>query len=262
MNRKEFIEELRRLLAGMPEEEMREAVQYYEDYFADAGEENEEQVLRELGGAEKVAASIRAEYYGTEFHEEDYSQKAYPEKYGKKTEQTAGNATGKTAGQNQGGAESGSAQESSAQHRYTQNGENVGGQTGDMPRGRTNTGVKILLILLIAIAAVPFLGSLASGILCTVLGIICAVIGVFAGLVIGAATLAVAGILMIAAGIPMLFDILPAAVLVIGIGMVLFAVGLAATAGAVKLCAVVYPAMFKGIISLCRRPFYGKAVKR
>ena len=46
MNRIEFMTELERLLKEIPEEERREAIQYYEDYFADAGLENERTSLR------------------------------------------------------------------------------------------------------------------------------------------------------------------------------------------------------------------------
>ena len=51
MNRMEFMAELERLLADMPEEERQAAVQYYADYLADAGEENETEALREIGRA-------------------------------------------------------------------------------------------------------------------------------------------------------------------------------------------------------------------
>ena len=39
MNRVEFMAELERLLADLPEDERQAAVQYYADYFADAGAE-------------------------------------------------------------------------------------------------------------------------------------------------------------------------------------------------------------------------------
>ena len=45
MNRMGFMAELERLLADMPEEERQAAVQYYADYFADAGEANEADVI-------------------------------------------------------------------------------------------------------------------------------------------------------------------------------------------------------------------------
>ena len=41
MRRKEFLEQLERLLWDIPEQERKEALEFYENYFDDAGEENE-----------------------------------------------------------------------------------------------------------------------------------------------------------------------------------------------------------------------------
>lgn len=59
MNKDTFLQRLRELLAGIPAMEAQEAIQYYEDYFADAGVENEAKVMEELGSPEKVAENIR-----------------------------------------------------------------------------------------------------------------------------------------------------------------------------------------------------------
>ena len=59
MNRETFMRELERLLANIPENERKEALAYYEDYFNDAGPENEQQVLAELGYPYKVAENIK-----------------------------------------------------------------------------------------------------------------------------------------------------------------------------------------------------------
>ena len=64
MERKEYMERLEQLLLVLPEEEREEALQYYYDYFDDAGVENEENVIRELGTPEEVAAKIRAGFAG------------------------------------------------------------------------------------------------------------------------------------------------------------------------------------------------------
>ena len=58
MNRKKFMEELEVLLFTIPQVEREEALHYYSNYFDDAGEENEEEVLKELGTPEKVAKII------------------------------------------------------------------------------------------------------------------------------------------------------------------------------------------------------------
>lgn len=59
MNRAEFLRRLEQALRGMPEDERRRAMEYYENYFDEAGPENEADVIRTLGAPEKVAADIR-----------------------------------------------------------------------------------------------------------------------------------------------------------------------------------------------------------
>lgn len=59
MSVEKFIDELKFLLADLPEEEREEALDFYRCYFEDAGEENEAAVIAELGSPEKVAYSIR-----------------------------------------------------------------------------------------------------------------------------------------------------------------------------------------------------------
>lgn len=65
MNRIEFMTQLAALLQDVPVEERREAMQYYNDYFDDAGAENEQQVIDELESPEKVAENIKADLKGT-----------------------------------------------------------------------------------------------------------------------------------------------------------------------------------------------------
>lgn len=77
-NRDQFIRQLEQLLADIPEEERREAISYYEDYFDDAGEENEEAVLKELKSPERVARSIKADLQGN-FVAGGFTEKGYEE---------------------------------------------------------------------------------------------------------------------------------------------------------------------------------------
>lgn len=59
MKRAEFMTQLAALLQDLPADERKEALQYYEDYFRDAGETNEAEVIEELGSPRKVADTIR-----------------------------------------------------------------------------------------------------------------------------------------------------------------------------------------------------------
>lgn len=62
MNRDEYISELRSKLRGLREEDIEDAILYCEEYFEDAGVENEQSVIEELGTPTKYAAQIRADF--------------------------------------------------------------------------------------------------------------------------------------------------------------------------------------------------------
>ena len=238
MNRMEFLTELERLLSGMPEDERQAAVSYYADYLADAGEENEADAIRELGSPEKVAESIKADYYGTEFDETKFDHKNYMEKYGQRSgEHRQGNAAKYTRAQN------------------TQSGAQDSAQGTAAGAGQTNNWLKLLLIALIVIVA----GPVALGVAGAVLGLIVGIIALFVGLVMAAVVLTITGILMIISGFALIV-MPPAGMVVIGIGILIFVLGLMATVGMVKLCMIVLPAMIRGFVDLCRKPFHRKAV--
>lgn len=229
MNRVEFMAELERLLADLPEDERQAAVQYYADYFADAGAENEAEVIRELGSPEKTAESIKADYYGRTFDESRFEHKDYMEKYG---------------------------QRSSGQQTSGQQAAGPAGASGEGKKPWTSRGLKILLIVLIAIVVWP----VSLGLICAVLGILAAVVCLFAGLVIAAVCVMIAGGVTVVAGLLMSVAFPSAALMTAGVGLLLFVLGLIATVGTVKLCMIVYPAMLRGFVELCRRPIHGKAV--
>lgn len=62
MNRAEFMKILRSELHKLPEDERNAALEFYEEYFDEAGTENEQQVIENLGNPKKVAAQIKSEY--------------------------------------------------------------------------------------------------------------------------------------------------------------------------------------------------------
>lgn len=59
MNKESFMQELARLLGDISQQERQEALNFYEEYFHDAGPEKEQEVLRELGSPMQVAAKIK-----------------------------------------------------------------------------------------------------------------------------------------------------------------------------------------------------------
>lgn len=58
MNKYEYLAQLRNALATLPKAEQDEAMSYYEEFFIDAGVENEQAVIASLGSPETLAASI------------------------------------------------------------------------------------------------------------------------------------------------------------------------------------------------------------
>lgn len=62
MSKTEFLSELRQKLQRLPEAEIENAMNYYEEYFNDAGVQYEQRVLEELGSPSAVASKIIGEY--------------------------------------------------------------------------------------------------------------------------------------------------------------------------------------------------------
>lgn len=62
MNRQEFIKKLQSELSKLPKEEVQDIIDYYNEYFDEAGAENEEAVLKELGNPLKIAAQIKSDF--------------------------------------------------------------------------------------------------------------------------------------------------------------------------------------------------------
>jgi uncharacterized membrane protein len=59
MTKEQFLFQLEQQLLDISEEERAAAMEYYRDYFDDAGPENEERIIRELGSPAELAAGIR-----------------------------------------------------------------------------------------------------------------------------------------------------------------------------------------------------------
>lgn len=62
MTKNEYLERLRNNLKNIPYEEINNIIEYYREYFEDAGEENEDKVISELGNPEILASKVSADY--------------------------------------------------------------------------------------------------------------------------------------------------------------------------------------------------------
>ena len=140
MNKKLFLDELHRLLSDLPPEERNQAIKYYEDYFEDAGPENEQAILKELGSPQELANQIKAttqddiEYgQGSSFHR----SAAYPEFYAQKEQSDSQNENNSAFKQTKDGFQQGHQQAGNGfnNNGYRQTGNNFNNndyqQTGD-----------------------------------------------------------------------------------------------------------------------------------
>ena len=84
MNRAEFMKILRSELRRLPEDERNSALEYYEEYFDEAGLQKEQQVLENLGNPKKIAGQIKADYAMQQLDQEEMptAKKAGPRSNG------------------------------------------------------------------------------------------------------------------------------------------------------------------------------------
>lgn len=220
MNRIEFMTQLAALLQDVPVEERREAMQYYNDYFDDAGEENEQQVIKELESPKKVSENIKADLKGSD-----------------------------TTGQGYG------YQEEKRDAAYPARADQV--QTEP---AKKNNIWKILLILAIVLVCAPIVIPIVLAIVSLVVGVVICVFAGFASVVIAAIAIAIVGVFLIGFGISALFSNPPVGLGLFGTGLILIVLGAIGTVAGVRLCMVVFPCMVRAVVAICRKPFERKAV--
>ena len=220
MNRNDFILRLEQALAGMPEEERRRAVEYYENYLDEAGPENEAEVLHTLGAPEKVAADILREF-------RDVGNPADAAQNTEKTGQT--------------GTES---YEARAKNRFQE----------------MDNGQKALALVLAAVAVVcvfPVCVGVVGGVGGILIGLVCAVAAVF--LIVPALDLAAWGCaigFVIAAGYTAAAGTGAELLLFLGLALVSAAFGILMWKLTAYLFRTLFPGLLNGIVGLFRRVFH------
>lgn len=227
MNRIEYMTKLASLLQDIPEVERRDAMKYYNDYFDEAGEENEEQVIREFGAPEEVAENIKADLKG-------------------KTEDITDDQQGQSGNYQFQTREN----DHSSEYQYEMSGD----------KKKNDRIWKIVLIVILAVIIGPVLIPLIGGILVAGLAIVLtAIVGVFA-LVIAGITIAIVGISLVISGFIILLPQTAAGLALIGSGLIMLVLGVVATVGFGKLCAVVACGLAKGMKYLWGKISHRKVV--
>ena len=204
MKRDDFINELERLLMDIPEGDRIDAIEYYYDYFDEAGVENEQKVIRELGSPERVAKTIKENLGVSDYSEPgDYGA---PNDYGAPEER----------------------EKSYQNHNDTEHYGEIYEQSPSTEQGtKSEKKTSWILIAIIAVLTFPLWIGVVAGLFGAVVGIIGGLFGVVVGLLGAAFGLIIGGI---ACCIAMIFQatfIGPAEIMVtIGVCALLVALGL------------------------------------
>lgn len=221
MNRREFIEQLRGLLTSLPYGEQEDALQFYEEYFDDAGPENEQRVIEELESPEAVAQKIIQ------------NSPSVPAAQGWV------NADGAQAGGE--GAPSDTAADSaqydsSMFERYYQNQQRMQQQSS------SNWALWLVLIL-----TCPLWLPLGIGLIITLFSLVVTALALIFSFAVTAAALAAAVILTLILGVPMLFYDPLNGFYMISLAMIAAGASLILIPPVIWLCKKGIPAIFRGI---------------
>lgn len=289
MSREEFMKKLEALLFDISSAERQNALDYYEDYFSDAGPENEAQVICELGSPERVARSIKEGIYGRD-SEGVYTEQGYRADartggsmptgtgYGQNAPQGyAGNSqNGQTGQQGYAGSGQNAWQSGQAgQQGYAGNSQNTwqNGQAGQ--QGYTGSGQntwqnaqytqpagdgkppkkgwdasRILLVIILGILCIP--------VAATLFGVAVGILGTIFGLAVAVVALAfvgwIVGVILLVCSLFLVFS--PGSALVTaGVGCIFLVAGALFTLLIVWMIVKVIPAVVRAFVSMFKRLF-------
>jgi len=270
MTKLEFMKELESLLSDIPLEEREEALNYYSGYIEDAGEEHEEDILKELGSPAKVAGIIKADlnlnatdressgiftengYKNTIYTEEKFELTGGANKQGGNAQSEQTNSQTNNQANGQANSQQNS-QQNTHQSSYNQNASQ--GSKAQSNANNMGSGTKVLLIILLCFFGFPLIMS-AFGI---AIGIISAIVGIMIGFGVAGIALFVSGIVLFFTGLAEIS--VPFVGLVLcGAGLIVFGIGMLFMSLTAWLCKNVIPAIFKGIVNLCKMPFQNRSV--
>lgn len=277
MNRVEFMESLTTLLQDVSEAEREEAIQYYNDYFDDAGDENEEEVIAALGTPDELAKSIRAGLSDNGQNGE-FTENGYLNSDSKKNEMMKADAMGESEQGANDYYQKGYYQRTGGQGIYGGRGDYRGQEDpyGNSEEGYTdktlgttgsgtsaNSGKPAWVIALVALALI-ITSPIWVGVAGALFGIICGIFGILFGIVLafifGGLALLVAGIAILIFGIITVSSQPLAGLCVIGASFVTTAIGILLIWLFAVVVFLALPALVRSIIKVFqKRPKKGGA---
>lgn len=241
MNREEFMKELEYLIQDIPDEDKTDALQYYRDYFDEAGEENEAGIIDEFGSPERIAAIIRADISGNLKDGGEFTDNGYQdERFRDPNYQMAKRYDLPDVKEGQESSNTGSS-----------HGTGVGNT-----QPRTSKVLKIILIVILLIMASPVIFGVGGGIVGIVAGLAGVLVAMIA--VIGALTIAflIAGVALFFSGIVTVLVSPLNGMLIIGLGVLFLGVGFLFLIIAILFYGKFIPFLFRSIVDGLNKLFH------
>lgn len=232
MDRKEYLERLEQLLLVLPGEEREEALQYYTDYFDDAGVENEDKVIMELGSPEEVAAKIRAGFSG-DYGE--YSEQGFEDSRFQYNQEIMA--------------------DSNAADGWEDIPQEENSRSGRRERNQNTNVWKVIAIILILLCAAPVILPLGIATVVVILVAIITVVAILFGVGVSGFAILFAGIVTIAAGISKILITPAAGIMAAGVGCILIALGILLSWVMISILVKVVPGVIRGIVNILGAPF-------
>ena len=252
MNRAEFMRQLEVLLRDISPSERVEALQYYNDYFNDAGVENEIDVIRALGTPAKVAETIKtglnekmqSNYEFTDTGFKTGNEKNYNEVMQRKNAGSYGNNSYNST--NYGNA-------------------STGNKTYQKPNESSGNGIQnnttIILIVIGLIILFPIWFPTLLTILGAVFGLLAAAFGFWIAMALGGFCLLIAALIVFVVALVKLPVAPIGSICLIGVSFVLAGIGILLLAFSIWFVIVVLPPLVRGVVVLCKKPFQKKVGK-
>ena len=252
MNRTEFINELEFLLQDIPDEEKADAIAYYRDYLEDAGDENEEQAIREFGSPERVAAIIRADLSGNleeggEFTEAGYQDERFKDPgYQMAPHRHLPDVCEGTENENQ-------------------NAQGSKGKKSQKKSTGNDSWLKRVLTVALLLGALAILAPLILGIGSGAIGIVAGIFAliVLAVLLIGILTIVacIVAVALLVIGVGMLFTHPMAGIVMLGVGVLVLGCAFIGIALSVLVYGTFIPFCIRQIVDLLNRLIHGRRRK-
>lgn len=253
MSRFDFMRKLEDLLSDIPFEERNEALKYYNDYFDDAGVNNEDNIISELGSPERIAGIIKADLHSEGDNSQSrgfFTEKGYEDTVYEETKYEVVKPSERK-------------QEKST--NYTSTGSASTGSAGNNSNTSNNTNTtstnnnKLAIIILLCLFAIP----VGIPLLITFVSIVFSIIVTVFALLFG---FGIAGIVMVPVGIAItIFGIVNIGIPFMGLlncgaGLLVLGLGILFVMLSVWLSKTLLPAIIKGMVYIFRLPFQNRSV--